>query len=242
MTIHRSLYYVVWSLVAALAGHWLLSGRTERGHVMAAALEITPHTVVLKETLALADGTTQNGAVTVRALRKDGSTAERFEYLRTGLATNTAKRKITMATGQYVIVDDLRGLRSTMRRKNYTPQGELRYPGSDCLDTFQGRPASQNQVVLGHEVINGYRVVRVSVSGGVLWFAPDLTCAKLMNRHDLGNQSSETRAVHIVPVDPDESLFLVPSKFREVKLSEMYRLDPQSAAGERHDQYYFANQ
>lgn len=214
----------VYVAAAALAINavWLTS-RSARA-VRAQVLPAVSYTLVLHETVTGPSGTARSGSLQTRAVRSDGATV-----LRLGSAED-GSRLIWLPSGIQIMTDDRSHAKSTMRRLE-NPNGWYRNRQTGCIATD-----ASHESVLGEETVDRYRAVKISRKTNAriqtVWYALDYGCAVVRSRMDFGGlESSEWRVVTLVPGEPADELFAIPSDYKEGPLSALDPDPPASACG-----------
>lgn len=185
---------------------------------------IQPYTVVLRETVSDGRGSTKQVALTVRALRSDGS-----HVLQLGDAGQGA-RFIYLANGQHIVAQDDMRAKSTM----WLARNDMRHPVTSC--------ALPQETFVTEERIGGYRAAKVTrrASGrtSTEWYALDYSCALLGSQLAFSDGgASEWRLVTFKPGEPDDALFAVAADYKEGPPSALkprnLRCSPEPACLER---------
>ncbi|HWQ33134.1 MAG TPA: hypothetical protein VNQ79_09780 [Blastocatellia bacterium] len=229
LNISRKRMLITLVQLLAIAGLSIIGGRVIHSRLLAKQARVSgpiPYTVILRETSYGADGTATVTSETTEAIRSDGSRL----FSRTPLH-NPAEgvvRDLTLASGVEVIVNDLANLKSTVAPgflKNRRLADMHRDPGSNCINSFDGKPylaGPVKEVVEGEEIVAGYRTVRISSGAVTSWLALDYGCACVKDRIDFGKDKgySEHNLVALYPGEPNAALFAVPEHVREVPPSE----------------------
>jgi len=192
-----------------------------------------PYTTVLQEYSIRED---ESNAPTQRvtfALRSDGSRL--IETVDNDGASGSSERILEFANGERAyLMDSSRTKSTTYDPEQIRPDTWLLDPSHDCLSVKE-RP---NEMVLGEESISGYRAVRVAEGPVTRWLALDYGCAPVKEHADWGGgDASEKRLIALIPGEPSGTLFEVPSEFKEITFSMMFRA-PNSAT---QDGYYYSH-
>lgn len=223
---------VIWGTVAVLAlnaGRLLEERRSLKG-LPAAPVTPTAYTVILQGTINSPSGPSA-GSVQTFAVRSDGSSMQRTELLEGPGPRQISERIVHLSTGLRVMIDELREVRSSTAEDGGP---RLRDSRSNCINSYGGRPMSQQERFVGEEEISGMRTVRV-VSGDVTsWYAPEAGCARV--RMVRGNY--ELSLVSLVTEEPPQEFFQIPS-FTEAPPSEYFRLPGESTDARERDSRYF---
>lgn len=213
------------------------------GPVVAQVLRrVTPYTSVLGETLRSRAGDRETGVEVTEAVRSDGSFMRRVERLgraEAASSTQQSTRLILLSTGQRVVTNDLRELKSTTVYPLGMIAASIRDSRTGCVTNMLGRPYAPDMVKLGEESIGGQTTVKVRFSGVTAWFAPGVGCAqlRLLQESEPGNWNEQS-LLALRAGDPDPVLFLVPEHYVEVQPSTLYRMNPDSDAARRMDARY----
>jgi hypothetical protein len=210
MSVHpRALVVAVLYGVAAtlaLAAALRLQGSTAKADNLIA----TPYTVTLQEVVVHKDGRERTGSRYTRAVRADGSIAQKLGVEGSG------SRVINLAVGQEIRTHDQRLKKSTVHIAAYAAEWH-RSPSSNCIDHLGGeRATARGESVQAVEDLGGYRAVRVSNAGQTWWFALDHGCAEIGSQmmFDDGGRSL-MRLVSLVDGPPDDRLFAVGPEYQE---------------------------
>jgi hypothetical protein len=206
--------YALWAMAATVVLSTLLVKRTA-----SAEISLKPYTAVLQETMYASDGSSQPGVTNTTAARSDGSSVHRT----TDPYSATTHRFIQFANGAKVYVNDDARLKSSTW---VGPQPSRRDPASQCVNTFDGKPAAQGQVLLGQDNIAGVRASKIQIASpsrtATLWAAPDYGCAFIKVRVEFDDHGvSDQNIVTLIPGEPQASFFdlngyseVPPSKLR----------------------------
>lgn len=185
--------------------------------------QTTAYTVILQD-YALQDDLRVPTGRFIYAVRSDGS-------------------RVIEATGRQRILDFASGKRQTVIESGHrkttmfdpdvvkgTPW--LPDPRNNC--SIQGL---ESQRVVGEEVVDGFRTVKVTNGPTTQWHALDYGCALVKDRADWGNgQASEKILVVLIAGEPSPVLFEDPAGFEEVPPSQ---LSPGVPGKETLDAYYY---
>jgi len=140
------------------------------------------------------------------------------------LETADSERVVLFASGTEVAINELAETKSTkIMRQDTNPANWQRDPRSACVNSFSGRRASSlPETVVGQEIVDGYRTVKIRANDKVTWwFALDHGCAMVKSRMDFNEREfSEKFLVGLIPGEPDSMLFHVPKNAKEVSPSE----------------------
>jgi hypothetical protein len=217
-----TLEHVFWVVVLVLTVNGL---RIYKPALKAAFLptRIAPYTVILQDYRLQADLRTP-GEKFIYAVRSDGSRV---------IEVVGRQRLLDFASGKTQAVIE------SSRRKTTTFDADLAQdtpwlpdPSKQCAI-----PGLDTQSVLGQEVVNGYRTVKVSNGPTTQWYALDYGCALIKDRADwLDGQASEKILVALIAGEPSPLLFEDPAGYREVPPSQAA---PSVPAMQAMDAYYY---
>lgn len=217
-----------WVVLLIMLGANLVRMMLPKGAAGAAAL--TPYTVTLKETVLSRDGIAKVASYVTYAVRSDGSCYRRLVH-----TEGTSGTVLHMASGYRIMLDEARGLKSTIFKRSVNPARWHRDPRSGCTASLSGQPISSvPETVLGSETVAGYRAVKTSSEPGsgtklLWWFAVDHGCAIIQDRMEFSDGTrSEHTLIGLIPGEPEPALFTVPASFQEVPPSAM-ALQPPAA-------------
>lgn len=197
---------------------------------------IIPYTVVLKERIRSEPGTLVPSAAYTFAVRSDGSFVRLSEVY--GQKQSVSERSITLVGGYKIIIDELRELKSSTHDPNGNdPDRVLRDAQSKCMRSRNGEVRRDLRFV-GWENLQRLKAAKLERGDLKQWFAVDLGCALLRQitgpeTHPSGIQELS----QVSPGEPDPNLFEVSQRFREVRVSELYRMKPGPERDEW-DRYY----
>jgi len=132
--------------------------------------------------------------------------------------------------GTQITTNDLSQKRSTVRRP-VNSNAWYRNLQAGCTDTD-----AVGERVLGEETVDGYRTVKISTAangkGQTVWYSLDHDCAVIRARMDFGGlESDEWRLVTLVPGQPEDTLFAIPSSYQEGPPSALDPAPPATVCG-----------
>jgi hypothetical protein len=228
----RVVRYIFWAMVIALAVNAFRIQLPTLKAAKAALLpaKVVPYTVVLQEFHLQRDGTAVPSFKLTQAIRGDGSRA--MEMTSSNPASPSSERILDFSSGEKMYVMQHLRLKSTTfdPARNLSAHW-LRDSGNNCLISgFEEKPD-------GEDVIQGYRVVKLTYRSINQWFALDYGCALIKDRAEWPDgQTSEKRLVALIPGEPAPSMFDDPAGFEEVPFSRWRSSDAHTSALE--DAYY----
>lgn len=145
-----------------------------------------PYTVILKEIVHGADGSTTPGFELTQAVRSDGSTVRRIVHKER--EPRSSERTINFSTGVEVTMNELTNTKTSMVTGVILATLE-RDPSSKCINSFAGKPmTSTPESVLGEETISGYRAAKVKSNVIIAWYALDFGCALVKDRWEFSTE------------------------------------------------------
>jgi hypothetical protein len=224
--------YIFWALVIALTVN---AFRIHQPTLKAALLpaKAVPYTVVLQEFQLQRDGTAVPSFKLTQAIRGDGSRA--LEMTNSNPANPpSSERILDFSSGKQMYIFHPQQLKTTMfDPAKYRAANWLRDSGNNCLISgFQEKPE-------GEEVIDGYRVVKLTYESATQWLALDYGCALIKDRAEWPDgQMSEKRLVALIPGEPAPSMFDDPAGFQEVPPSRWLSPGVSINARDGSDAYY----
>ena len=203
---------LLWTAVGVLAVGTSLT--LYRGFQARAAAP-APYTVLRTESVFDSTGALRGTNHYVQAVRSDGSRVWR------GSTDHVQERKIYLASGEYVRVNDIAAKKSTFPN---TPFPTPRDPKASCITEPE---IGAGWMASGEDTVGGYRTVRVfkALNGGrtiTIWYGLDVGCAILQQRfqHETGVTQQDLAAV--VLGEPDAALFRLSNSLLEAPPSELF--------------------
>jgi hypothetical protein len=210
------------------------------GDVQAVPATIDPHEatfVAYTSTVAELVEVGKTGVVVTRALRSDGASVMRAEYLPPDQpATMFSQRLVRLPDGTRVDLDDIRELAFAVRTRPRDSAALERDPRHDCLRTYRGTEVSGRTA--GDVAIGGLRAISVERDGATKWFALDYGCAEIQSRRQPELGVPLQALTKIRSGEPERALFEVPSHYREALPSTVYRLPVGSQRATDYDEWY----
>lgn len=186
---------------------------------------IVPYTVILKERIRSEPGTLVPSAAYTFAVRSDGSFVRLSELY--SQQRSVSERSINLVGGDKIIIDELRELKSSTHDPNGNdPDLVLRDAKANCLRPRAG-DLKRGFRFVGYEDVQTLRTARFDRGDLKQWFALDVGCALV--RQIIGPETHPSgiqELAKMTPGEPDPGLFAVPQIFREVTISELYRMKP----------------
>lgn len=212
-----------WLFVLIVAGFAADAGRLLHLRIKAQADRFggpVPYTVILKEMVHGANGSTTLGVELTQAVRADGSTVRRIVHKEKG--PGSSERTVNFSSGVEVAINELSNTKTSMIKSSRNAAGWQRDPGSKCINSFAGKPmTSMPETFAGEETVAGYRTVKITSKVITSWYALDYGCALVKDRWDFETgEMTEKQLVALVAGEPDTKLFEVPANAREVPPSE----------------------
>ena len=186
-----------------------------------------PRTVRLRERITVA-GRSQDGNLEVAATRSDGSRV--IVLSREHETSPYHVRRILLASGSEIHVNDDFKLRQTVRFDFGAHQLAARNPESNCMhDTRLGGAPTYPEIFLGLETFHNLRTAKIKVNpkaaGDLVgWYALDYGCELVGQRTGFASGEVEEKWVEsIAKGEPDPALFAVPEDYSEAPPSAWAR-------------------
>jgi len=235
---HVALLTLLWLAVVLSGANWWRVRHSSGPGLAGPTPRPSPYTVPLEETQVMGQRREPTGAILTEAVAADGSQMKRLERLRRG--AQLSSRLVLLALGTRIETDDILEKATRTRFDLTRLQESTRDPGARCLKALSGRSISKEEVVIAQERMAGHEAVKVHTPSSVAWFALDAGCAPLKYVYDFGQHLIEQTAVSLISGEPDPALFFVPTRYVEVRPSEMLGLEPTSRLAQRLDERYNA--
>lgn len=212
-----------WLFVLIVVGFAAYAGRLLFLRIKAQANRAggpVPYTVILKEIVHGANGSTTSGVELTQAVRSDGSTVRRIAHKEK--EPGSSERTVNFSSGVEVAINELANTKTSMMKSSLNSAAWQRDPGSKCINSFAGKPmTSMPETFAGEETVAGYRTAKIASKTITAWYALDYGCALVKDRWDFETgEMSEKQLVALVAGEPDSRLFEVPANAREVPPSE----------------------
>jgi hypothetical protein len=235
---------VLWMVLTLLGS--LAVGGTSLYRLLAQSVnkKPVPYTVTLQQVSYGLNGTVTPRGTLTWAVRSDGS------RLIESASPEQVQRTIDFATKDRVIVIEQTVKKSTTPNAFMDSRDGIRDSGSECLSSITGKLVSPGESAMGHELISGYRTVRITNGEWTAWYSLDYGCAMIRSRiAPQGKPVLEKTLVSLISGEPSADLFDV-SHFQEVPPSglkaQCAHCDPTTrahneAAMSRLDAEYFSH-
>jgi hypothetical protein len=239
VNMRKLLGYALWVLVGGLA---LNAVRVHVPTLKAALLPtgVVPYTVVLQDSALQQTGAAVPTMKLTIAVRSDGS---RASDMTSDDPAKLSERILNFSSGKKILIMERDHKKSTtFDRTRGNPARWLANPSDNCTI----RESDIHQEVLGEEVVNGYRTVKLTSKLGeglaTQWLALDYGCALVKDRMEWQDgQTSEKKLVALIPGEPTASLFDDPAEFEEVSFSHLFPDLGSSASAGPQDFYYYSH-
>ena len=183
---------------------------------------VLPFTAVLKQFTYDEHGVATPADTQTWAVRSDGSRVLQIESNDPKDKRPGGTRFVDLSSGESVKIGLFSEEKSSTIRPDAASTSWVRDPSSNCMNSLQGRPMTDNQTLIGRETVDGYDTSEIRLGNMTWWFAVDYGCAPIRFIADLGeNRRSEQRLVSLIPGEPSATLFAVPASFHEVSPSAL---------------------